>query len=226
MTDECIWDYYQSERPEVFGENRPRLAYLLGWVKAPSRVLNIGVGNGALEELALERGLMVSSLDPSPQAIEGIRKRLGLGERAKTGLSQEIPFSDHSFEAVVISEVLEHLDDAVLEKTVKEIERVLVPGGLLIGSVPANEDLAAEEAMCPECGHRFHRWGHRQSFTAARLASVLESRFEVRHLVVKPFFSWSRLNWKGRISALAKGILAGMGCHGANESICFVAARR
>eukprot|EP00039_Didymoeca_costata_P001984 m.56732 g.56732 ORF g.56732 m.56732 type:complete len:157 (+) comp11058_c0_seq2:670-1140(+) len=47
-----------------------------------------------------------------------------------TGSAYELPFTNETFDVVVISDVLEHLHD--LQLTVKEISRVLKPNGILV----------------------------------------------------------------------------------------------
>jgi SAM-dependent methyltransferase len=58
------------------------------------------------------------------------------------GSGYTLPFAAHSFDCVIVSEVLEHLhdDDAAL----RELGRVLRPGGLLAVSVPRE----GPEAVC------------------------------------------------------------------------------
>lgn len=46
----------------------------------------------------------------------------------------QLPFADHSFDKVICSEVLEHIPD--YHGVLKEISRVLKPGGLFAASVP------------------------------------------------------------------------------------------
>ncbi len=45
-----------------------------------------------------------------------------------------LPFADNSFDAVVLSEVLEHIDDD--QRGLRELFRVLKPGGVLVITVP------------------------------------------------------------------------------------------
>jgi len=50
--------------------------------------------------------------------------------RAVVGLAEQIPFSDGSFDAVIVSNAFHHFADQ--DKAVKEVARVLSPGGGLV----------------------------------------------------------------------------------------------
>ncbi len=221
-----LWDYYQNRAIERFEQSEPRLRFLCRQIRPPAAVLDIGVGDGTFERLALQRGLDVFCLDPNPRTIERIRQTFALGERACVGYGQAIPFPDAQFDAVVISEVLEHLDDDALAATLKESARVLKPGGELLGTVPARENLDEQRVVCPCCGETFHRWGHRQSFTIDRMRALLEPRFDVVAIGERPFESFRHLNLKGRLLAAARWALSLAGVHGRNEHIWFRARRR
>lgn len=226
----ALWDHYQNEGRASFEGSRTRLAHLAGLVvRFAGRgacVLDVGVGGGIFEEIARGRGLDVHALDPSERAIAELRDRLALGERARVGTLAAIPFDRESFDALVCSEVFEHLAEPELARALMEIERVLRPRGVLVGTVPAREDLAAHQVVCPHCERHFHRWGHVQAFERAGLMRVLERSFELVHLDERPFPNWPTLNWKGRLRGLAKRTLARLGQHGSDESLVFVARRR
>ena len=228
MNQDVIWDHFQSEGAEAFRHSDPRLAFLASRLRPSERVLNIGVGTGGLERQAAAKGVEIWSLDPSERAIERLRRELDLGERAKAGYSQDMPFPHGQFDAVVMSEVVEHLADDILMPTLAEVERVLKPGGRFIGTVPARENLADNEAVCPCCEHRFHRWGHVRSFDVADLRRLLETRFEVAGIGERFFADWEGAKWRRRIAGLAKRFLSwrGIGTYGANRSIFFVARRK
>lgn len=202
--DPNVWEYFQTETPGVFEGNDSRLAFLSALFGKSEKVLNIGAGNGRFEELCLARGIDVYSLDPGPRTIEELRKKFGLGEKAVAGYSQAIPFPAGHFDAVVVSEVLEHLEDGVLRKTLEEAARVLRPGGKFAGTVPEAEQLEEERCVCPKCGEKFHKWGHLQSFTAARLRAELGEHFTLLRMESKFFAPWNILNWKGKAQALGR----------------------
>ena len=52
------------------------------------------------------------------------------------GSAYELPFKDNSFDLIVCSEVLEHLHE--YNDAIKEMKRVLKPGGKFFASVPAS----------------------------------------------------------------------------------------
>lgn len=225
MNQDQIWDYYQNEMPEIFEGSRSRIYYLACRICPAGKVLNIGVGTGIFEEIGRDKGLDIYSLDPNPRSIETLRARLKLGTKAQVGYIQSIPFPSDFFDAVVVSEVFEHLSDEVLKEGLAEIKHVLVRGGRVIGTVPARENLRAQIVVCPECGNRFHGRGHLQSFDLARMRALLLSYFQVEDLLERLFVTWPLLSWKGKIHELAKLLLHRIGIHGSNENIVFIAKK-
>jgi SAM-dependent methyltransferase len=226
MEQSRIWDYFQNEGADSFRGARPRLLYLAGLVAPGAEVLDIGVGDGTFERIAAARGLRVHVIDPDGSAIERARSELGLGDRARIGTATALPWPDGSFDAVVVSEVLEHLDDATLRGTLAEANRVLRPGGRLIGTVPADETLDEQRVVCPDCGRRFHRWGHEQSFSPQRLRSLLDEVLDGAEVRRRWFVAWDLLNWKGRLQAAARKSLAVAGVWGSGHNLVFSARKR
>jgi SAM-dependent methyltransferase len=227
MDQEKIWDYFQNDdvTSDAFAGARTRYEFLSRHVDPGMSVLNVGVGRGGLETILLEKGAIVSCLDPSEKSIENLRGVLGLGDRAQVGYSQAMPFPDAHFEVVVMSEVIEHLTGEELRATLSEVLRVLKSGGRFIGTVPADEDLRANQIMCPHCGQTSHRWGHIQSFSRSSLTQLLEGCFSGVKLSRNFFGDVHSLNWKGRISAAIKKMMIGMGMAGSGETYFFSALK-
>ena len=222
---DVAWDYYQNEVPESFAGSYARLRFLANRIQNASSVLNIGCGTGIFEQLALERRINIHSLDPSERSILHLRARLKLGEKAQVGYIQNIPFPDSKFDAVVVSEVIEHLTVELMRQGLAEIRRVLKPGGRIIGTVPSHEDLKQQTVVCPSCGKKFHRWGHEQSFDLQRVSAILSPYFEGIQVVERPFIPWSALNWKGKIVCCMQILLWRLGSHGTNENVFFEALK-
>lgn len=105
------------------------------------KVLNAGCGGGSLTVRLLDEGLQVSSLDASEPFIERLGDRVqqdypGVDAPVLVGDITGMSFEDGEFDGVTCGEVLEHLDDDYA--AVREMARVLLPGGVLVASVPAN----------------------------------------------------------------------------------------
>jgi SAM-dependent methyltransferase len=228
MDQTKIWDFFQNnnEVGDAFINARPRYEYLAKQIAPGMHALNVGVGRGGLESILLKKGAVVSCLDPGENAIESLRQKYALGDRAQIGFCQEMPFPDLQFDVVVMSEVLEHLVDEVLDATLEEVGRVVKQGGRFIGTVPADENLTDNRVMCPHCGELFHRWGHLQSFSEERLRTILAEKFHGVK-ISRHFFGETRtLNWKGRLSWCIKKSLVDVGVKGSGETFFFSASKR
>ena len=112
-------------------------------LKAGSRLLEIGCGAGNLLLQAAVHGSYPVALDLSMQALTFVRSRL---EEAKTGakapegyactqaIGESLPLVDGSFDCVLLSEVIEHLEAPQI--SIREAVRVLRPGGRLLITTP------------------------------------------------------------------------------------------
>ena len=76
----------------------------------------------------------VVGIDGDPQALAFAREHVGDYTGLTWGDIQRLPFREGSFDAVLLSEVLEHLDDDL--GGLRQIYRVLKPGGVLAITVP------------------------------------------------------------------------------------------
>jgi len=126
--------------------------------------LDVGAGSGRLLAELKARGWAAIGLDLCPSS-----------DQIVCGTITSLPFYSECFRTVFCCDVLEHLADQQLEPAVREIERVLMPGGHLIITTPFEEDLRMNMVRCPKCGHQFHRYGHLQSFSIPRVASLLKA---------------------------------------------------
>jgi SAM-dependent methyltransferase len=97
---------------------------------APGRVLEVGCGWGELAEwVARETGATLVAVDLSPRMVELARER---GIDASVADVQALPFPDGTFDVVVAAWMLYHVPD--LDRGVREIARVLRPGGTFVAS--------------------------------------------------------------------------------------------
>lgn len=232
MNQDQLWTYFQDQGAATFQAGHGRLSFVASRLekrlagRTGARVLNVGVGDGFLERRLAGRGHEVYWLDPDPGAVDRLASELGLEGRGRSGRIEAMPFEDGFFQAVVVSEVFEHLTTETLATAAAECARVTAESGLLLVTVPAREDLSAETFLCPHCGERFHRWGHAQSFDPQRLESVFEPRFQTLTVMERPFFTWKTLNWKGKAAAGVQSALRRLGVHGGAETIFYCGRKR
>ena len=99
------------------------------------RVLDIACGEGYGSALLADVASLVIGVDIAPDAIAHASRRYGQPHLTfLTGHCAAIPLSDGSVDVVVSFETIEHHDRH--DEMMREIKRVLRPGGLLIMSSP------------------------------------------------------------------------------------------
>src|SRR6202795_3279221 len=97
-------------------------------------IVDVGCGTGAILKKLGNPDKNVG-IDLAPEAISFCRQR-GLNN-AQQGDIHALPFPDASFDAVICSSVLYHQWVRDVEGAVREMHRVLRPGGTLLINVPA-----------------------------------------------------------------------------------------
>jgi SAM-dependent methyltransferase len=180
--------------------------------------LNIGIGNGWLEEYLIQKGWKIRSLDPIEGAVKMLRKG---GIEADVANIEALPYRDGIFDVIFCSEVLEHLSNQQMEIGIKEVFRVLKIGGYFLGTVPYKENLHDNKVICPDCGKIFHRWGHQQDFDEIKLKKIFPDGLAMVLVKPKLFIDWQGLNIKRKVAAFIKLILFYLGSHGSNETLYF-----
>ena len=223
-----IWRHFQNAAPQSFAAARPRLDWLLGQVargaagSAPE-VLNIGIGDGYFEHEALARGWRIHSLDPDAEAVARLA---AAGIDARVGQLEQMPHQSESLDAVVASEVLEHLTEDQGVAGLAEIARVLREGGWFLGTVPYGENLADQQTVCPCCGAVFHRWGHQRSLDERLVREQFAAWFEIQTLGRTAFVSLRGRGIRGAVKSLVKLVLAKLGEQAAFPTLYWIARKR
>lgn len=108
-------------------------------IKPGIKVLDIGCADGAMMVYSGLLGAEVYGIDLSPEWIEKANKYLkkyNIKGKAILGDAKKIGFPDNYFDKVVSSDFFEHLsyEDSLL--VLKELKRVLKPGGMLFIKTP------------------------------------------------------------------------------------------
>jgi SAM-dependent methyltransferase len=124
--------YARENESGLFGRwyARPAVLDLLGDV-AGRRILDAGCGSGPLAADLTRRGASVAGFDASPEMVRLARKRLGDDVDLRVAdLTQPLPYDDESFDDAAAVLVLHYLED--WSRPLRELRRVLVPGGRLV----------------------------------------------------------------------------------------------
>ena len=93
------------------------------------RILDVGAGEGYFCKLAVEDGREIEACDYSAEQF-----RMPSVPFHRADLAQGIPLPDNAYDVVVAIEVIEHMEDHF--RFVRELLRVLKPGGMLIITTP------------------------------------------------------------------------------------------
>lgn len=108
--------------------------------RADARMLDAGCGYGLYAMSLGESGYTVDAIDIDEKRIEELRRMFDEYPRLKktitlhAGSLTALPFADSTYDTIVCSEVIEHIPDDL--SAVREIGRVMKPGGKLILTVP------------------------------------------------------------------------------------------
>jgi len=150
-------------------------------VTSQSRCLDVGCGDGKRAGTYLcSHAHSYLGVDISAGAVE--KARANGFEARQIEDAERLPFEDDSFDLICASEVLEHLFRP--DMAGREISRVLVPGGVLVVTVPNvaywrwRADMAFRGVWNPlgDWGSVEHPWrdAHIRFFTLTALRAMLE----------------------------------------------------
>ena len=97
-----------------------------------TRVIEVGCGAGNNLWFAAREGFNVAGIDGSESAITFVRKRFeseGLKGDLRVGDFTKLPFDDNDFNMAIDRAALSHTPGWAIRKAIREIRRVLKPGG-------------------------------------------------------------------------------------------------
>lgn len=190
--------------PRSFNLPALKVKYMLAHLPATGDVLEVGSGDGKiLRTLAVQRPeLRLHGCDIRDWEAPDPRVQFRT-------MTRDIPFSDASFDAVLVVDVIEHVDDPAY--LIGEIARVLRPGGRFVGFVPIEGE--------PRSLYAFYRGllgddlyvrtkHHVQAFTHAEISGMIGARFDLTdvshayhvlgHVMDATFFAAAHLPRLGR----------------------------
>lgn len=171
MQEDCYHKMYEVEERHWWfkGKFATALMLLTRRISQGSRVLDIGCGTGLFSKMLTKKGYEVTSIDSSSVALDYSRKR-GVSNLI-SGDALKLPFPDNAFDAACALDILEHLEDD--QGALKEWQRVLKPGGVLLIFVPALPLL---------WGPQDEKLDHKRRYTRAMLSKEINEFLTVERI--------------------------------------------
>jgi SAM-dependent methyltransferase len=171
-------DDYERGRPGYPAEAVELLVGELG-IGRGSRVLDLGAGTGKLTRQLVPTGAQLVAVEPVA-GMRGKLREIVPSVLALEGTAESIPLGEESVDAVVCAQAF-HWFDA--ERALKEVRRVLAPGGGLALIWNVRDESVDWERRLTELMRRYEsgaprkRWGRwRDAFERTTLFTPLQER--------------------------------------------------
>jgi SAM-dependent methyltransferase len=152
---------------------RELIKILKPYITNSTSILDIGSGVGTIDFYLASKGKKVTGIEISESAVTIAKenaKRFGL-EKKITFIAAPFPakIPNETFDVVLFSEVIEHLEND--EKALKDIWKVLKPGGILVITTPSQNAPLHRMGLL----HDFDtRVGHLRRYTEEGLTSLVK----------------------------------------------------
>jgi len=177
----------------VWRGNRMKMDYVFrkirSLLKPGMRACDIGLGEGYSLKKMLELGLETSGIDISGYAVEYLQKRFNDEKKnvyLHVGDVSDMEVESDRYDLVTCFDVLEHIPD--LNAAVENIEKMLSDNGLLVATIPFQENMDESRVICPSCRHKFHRYGHHHSFQSLNeIRAFLPQVFKIEEMGIVPY---------------------------------------
>ncbi|OGV96635.1 hypothetical protein A2W24_01585 [Microgenomates group bacterium RBG_16_45_19] len=163
-----------------------RIAQAKKWWNYRKKVVNIGSGQGFLEDIfrseILKNEVNWTAVDVSVKGLKRI-KRIHDKVRIQIGNITHLQFLPNQFDLIYCMEVLEHLNKKSVALAYKELNRIATPKAIYVISVPVYEPRSLKN----------HPVGHNRKYTPEIVKDELEENgFKI--IESKYFYAFRKLN--------------------------------
>ena len=170
-TDALEFDYFEERKGATEHDERRLREYIISTIpKNVKLILDVGCGSAWVAKYFIPKGKRVISLDISAtnpkQAIKNTQSKNHFG---LTGDVFRLPIKNNFVDCIIASEIIEHVVKP--DKFIKEIFKLLRPGGKLIITTPYKEKI--QYNLCMHCNKKTPVNAHLHSFDEHKLRSFL-----------------------------------------------------
>ncbi len=126
-------------------------------------IADVGCGNGIITNVMAQQ-YDVTAVDRSETALSFVKAK------SIQASADDIPMEDEVVDMVFSSEMLEHLEDDVLQKSVAEFKRLTRK--YIFITVPNDENPDKLSIQCPECNYIYNSPNHLRSFDTQAISAL------------------------------------------------------
>ena len=174
--DASYFDYFKEHESAADKEEIRRLnQVIIHHIPAKAElILDVGCGNGWVAKHFLPKGKKVVSMDISiTNPVKVLKENPGENHAAIVADAYHLPFKKNTFDAIIASEIMEHVYDPKL--FIANLMEVLKPGGRLIITTPYNEKI--EYFLCVHCNKPTPKHAHLHSFSEKNIADFIPKEY-------------------------------------------------
>ena len=125
---------YLNEAPVPLAYERAFECHILSQQKFEHPILDIGCGDGIFAKILFDEKID-TGIDPLDYELESA-KQYNMYDELIEAFGDKIPKGDNIYKTVFSNSVLEHIEN--LDPVLKEINRVLISGGIFYATIPTN----------------------------------------------------------------------------------------
>lgn len=170
--DAEFFDYFDNSKVSEQEITRRYQQYFHFYkLKSGDKFLEIGAGAGYALKYVEMAECSYFPIDISAKNVSRLREKTGIPIFPASSDVFNLPFKAGTFDFILMAEVMEHLGSPI--DALKELHRVLKPGGVLVISVPYKEKLSYQ--ICIHCNRPTPTNAHLHSFDEIKLKGLIES---------------------------------------------------
>ena len=168
--DAEYFDYFENNRiSEQEIRRRYQQYFHLYKLKPGDKFLEIGAGAGFALKYVERTDCSYIPVDISAKNVGRLRQKITKQIYPASGDVFQLPFHSNTFDFILMAEVMEHLGSP--EDALKELYRILKPGGSIVISVPYKEKISYQ--LCIHCNKPTPTNAHLHSFNESKLKNLI-----------------------------------------------------